>query len=186
VPITQDFEQAECTDDDNPCTFDRCQAGTCAHPAVPDPQGCLPLVPSYRRATNLRRGLDRVLTFVNEIEIGGDTGGALVEQLEGLMSDLDAAIRALGGSDEGVQPAGGTGSGTTAQVRGRLALVWLKGTPARAKRLMGLAKGGLRRRDLLPEDAKEIRRNGRILLTETKALKRDVRNLQRTFTVFQR
>jgi hypothetical protein len=45
---------------------------------------------------------------------------------------------------------------------------------------------GRRRRELESDAAGELRRNGRILLAGTKALKGDLKNLQKTFSVFQR
>jgi hypothetical protein len=45
---------------------------------------------------------------------------------------------------------------------------------------------GRRHTDLDAPTASELRRNGRILLADTKTLKSNVKNLQRTFSVFQR
>jgi hypothetical protein len=194
VARPSELELSECTEDDNPCTVDRCRAGVCAHDAVDDPQGCVPLLPSYRRAVTLRGGVERVLTYVrDEVVAGGDTGAAIVEQLEGIAMDLDAAVRVLAGRDSDSEPPPSALRGlrlaataTTAQVRGRVALAWLRGTPGRVQTFLGVVSRGRRRGDLEPDAARELRRDGRILLTETKALKRDVKNLQRTFTVFQR
>ena len=51
---------------------------------------------------------------------------------------------------------------------------------------LGAVSRGRRRDEVDPDTARELRRNGRILLADTKALKRDVKNLQRTFSIFQR
>jgi hypothetical protein len=51
---------------------------------------------------------------------------------------------------------------------------------------LAAVSAGRRHGDLTPDAARELRRNGRILLAGTKLLKRDVKNLQRTFSVFQR
>ena len=194
VAQSDQFELSECTEDDNPCTTDRCRSGVCAHEPLDDPQGCLPLLPSYRRAVTLRGGVDRLLTFVrDEVNAGGDTGDAIVEQLEGIRADLDAVVLTLAGRDAGSElpPSALRGlrlpaTATTAQVRGRVALAWLRATPGRVQTFLSVVARGRRRGDLDADAASELRRNGRILLPETKALKRDVKNLQRTFSVFQR
>jgi hypothetical protein len=194
VSETSQFELAECTEDDNPCTLDRCRAAACAHDAVDDPQGCLPLVNPYRRAVALRGGVERVLTYVfDEADASGETGDALVEHLDAITAELDAAIRVLAGRDAGGElPAGAlrglrlAATATTAQQRGFIALGWLRGTPRRVQRFLAMVSQGRRREEIEPDPAHELRRNGRILLAETKALKRDVKNLQRTFSVFQR
>jgi hypothetical protein len=51
---------------------------------------------------------------------------------------------------------------------------------------LAAVSAGRRQGDLTPDAAGELRRNGRILLAGTNLLKRDVKNLQRTFSVFQR
>jgi hypothetical protein len=194
VTRSADFELAECTEDDNPCTLDRCRDGSCAHDAVSDPQGCLPLVPSYRRAVTLRAGVERVLNYVlEEADASGDTADALVQDLQAIAESLDATVRVLGGRDAGPDlPASAfrglrlAAPATTAQQRGRVALVWLRGSPELVQKFLGAVSRGRRRAELGVDAARELRRNGRILLTETKALKRDVKNLQRTFSVFQR
>jgi hypothetical protein len=194
VVQTTEFELGECAEDDDPCTLDRCRTGVCAHDAVDDPQGCLPLLPSYRRATRLRAGVERIVNYVvDEADAGGESGDAIGEKLAGIMADLDAAVRILAGRDPGSPPPAKplrgrplAATATTSQQRGRVAFAWLRATPKRVRAFLGAVAGGRRHRDLVPDVAHELRRNGRILLSETKALKRDVKNLQRTFSVFQR
>jgi Dictyostelium (slime mold) repeat len=194
VPRSGDLELSECSEDENPCTDDHCRVGACAHDAVADPQGCQPLLPSYRRAVLLRAGAERVLTYVlDEVDAGGDTGDRLVEQLEAMSADLDAATRVLAGRDAGSEPPTAAFRGlrlsptaTTAQQRGFIALAFLRGTPGRVQTFLGVVSQGRRRRELESDAAGELRRNGRILLAGTKALKGDLKNLQKTFSVFQR
>jgi hypothetical protein len=190
-----------CTDDGNPCTDDRCQNAVCAHQAVDDPSGCSPLVPSYRLAVSLRAGIDRLLNSLGQIDVGGDTSDNLANDLNLVAQDLDAVIQALAG--RAVQPASAGLSirlaqltptlrlarlttTTTAQQRGRVAMAWLRGTPGHAQKFLADLARGRRRHDVNAPTASELRRNGRILLADTKTLKRDVKNLQRTFSVFQR
>jgi hypothetical protein len=148
--------------------------------------------PSYGHAVALRAGVERLLNFVsNEAPVDGESGAAVVTALTGLRDDLDASIRALGGVETGSSlPAGARprlpANPSIAQLRGRLALVWLRGTPGGAGKFLGAVSRGRRRDEVDPDTARELRRNGRILLTGTKALKRDVKNLQRTFSIFQR
>jgi hypothetical protein len=194
VTRSASFELSECTEDNNPCTLDRCRDGLCAHDALDDPQGCLPLVPSYRRAVTLRAGVDRVLNFaIDESDASGTAADAIVEDLQAIGDSLDATVRALSGRDGGASlPASAyrglrlAATATTAQLRGRVALVWLRGTPGLVQNFLGAVSRGRRRQEIGTDSARELRRNGRILLSETKALKRDVKNLQRTFSVFQR
>jgi len=184
-----------CTEDDDPCTVDQCRGGTCSHATVSDLTGCQPLVPSYRLAVSLRGGVDRLLAYLGEIAAGGDTGAGLADQLDLVAGDLDATILVLAGRDAGPAPAGVSirlaggarlATATTAQQRGRVALAWLRGTPGHVQAFLGVIARGRRTHDLDPATAGELRRNGRILLADTKTLKRDVKNLQRTFSVFQR
>lgn len=194
VALGESFEQMECTDDADPCTADRCRAARCSHDRVADGAGCEPLRPSYRNAVELRRGVERVLNYLfDEVDAGGDTADAMTGALDGLGTSLDGAVRALGGREGGEAVAQSALRGlrlaanpTVAQARGRLALAWLRGAPGQTQRFLAAVSRGRRQGDLADEDARELRRNGRILLADTKALKRDVKNLQRTFSVFQR
>jgi hypothetical protein len=186
------LDQTMCTDDGDPCTDDRCGGGTCVHTSVADPSGCTPLVPSYRLAVSLRGGVDRLVNYLGEVDVGGDTSDNLNNELSDVAADLDAAILVLAGRDAGPAPSGlsirlsGLTTSTTAQQRGRVALTWLRGIPGLAQKFLATISRGRRNKDLDPPTASELRRNGRILLADTKTLKSDVKNLQRTFSVFQR
>lgn len=185
------FDARECTADGDPCTVDQCQTAVCTHAPVSDVAKCSPVRPSYGRAVTLRSGVDRVLSFVeNEASVNGQSGALVVAQLTDLRTMLDASIRALGGLDTGPLPGGPRprlpANPTIAQLRGTLALVWLRGAPGRASKFMGAVSRGRRKKEIDPGAAGELRRNGRILLAGTKALKRDVKNLQKTFSIFQR
>jgi len=195
------LDSTMCTDDGNPCTDDRCQNAVCTHQAVDDPTGCSPLVPSYRLAVSLRAGVDRLLNYLGQIDVGGDTSDNLTNDLTMVAQDLDAVIQALAGHE--VVPAsqglstrlaeltplprlGRLTTTTTAQQRGRVAMAWLRGAPGHAQKFLADVARGRRHRDVDAPTADELRRNGRILLGDMKTLKRDVKNLQRTFSVFQR
>lgn len=190
------LELTACSEDQNPCTVDRCRAGACAHDAVDDPSGCSPVVPSYHHAIDLRAGVDRLLAYMNdEAQVGGDTGSRLDDDLGAVAADLDGVASVLAGRtpDSGqpqglVRPIGGVrlAVDTIAQERGRVALLYARAAPAHVLDFLGRLSSGRRHGDVTPDAARELRRNGRILLTGTKALKRDVKNLQRTFSVFQR
>ena len=181
-----------CSEDDNPCTVDLCRSGACTHEAVVDPSGCTPLVPSYHLAVSLRAGIDRLLNYLDQIDVGGDTSDKLTNDLNLIAQDLDATILVLAGRQVGPASAGLSirltrlTTTTTAQERGRVAMTRLKGTPAHAQKFLADVSRGRRHHDVDPPTASELRRNGRILLADTKTLKRDVMNLQRTFSVFQR
>jgi hypothetical protein len=115
----------------------------------------------------------------------------VVGQLTGLREYLDASVKTLAGLEAGAALPPGRrprlrANPSIAQLRGSLALVWLRGAPARARKFLGAVSRGRRRGDVSREIARELRRNGRILLAGTKALKRDVKNLQKTFSIFQR
>ena len=190
------FESTACSEDQNPCTVDQCRAGACTHDPVDDPSGCSPVVPSYRRALDLRAGVERLLAYMSdEAQVSGDTGSRLDDDLAAVAADLDGAAAILAGRmPETGQPQGlvrpGRGvplaADTIAQQRGRVALLWLRGAPAHVQDFLGRLSSGRRHGDVAPDAARELRRNGRILLVGTKNLKRDVKNLQRTFSVFQR
>jgi hypothetical protein len=186
------FDASECTPDDDACTVDRCQAAACTHAVVPDVAQCSPVRPSYTRAADLQAGVDRLLNFVSlEAPVTGQSSDLVVEQLTGMHDDLTASVRALGGlgTPDSLPP--GTrlrlpANPSIAQLRGGLALAWLRGTPRRVRKFLGAVSRGRRRSEIDPGTARELRRNGRILLAGTKALKRDVKNLQKTFSIFQR
>src|SRR5262249_43529064 len=77
------FDNMECTEDDNPCTVDRCRDAACAHDPLDNFTGCTPIVPSYRNAVVLRGGVTRLMTYlVREVDAGGDTGDELLDQLD--------------------------------------------------------------------------------------------------------
>jgi hypothetical protein len=196
VSDSASLELTACSEDQNPCTVDRCRAGACAHDAVDDPSGCSPVVPSYHHAIDLRAGVERLLAYMDdEAQVGGDTGSRLDDDLGAVAADLDGVASVLAGRtpDSGqaqglFRPIGGVrlAVDTIAQERGRLALLYVRAAPAHVLDFLGRISSGRRHGDLTPDAARELRRNGRILLTGTKALKRDVKNLQRTFSVFQR
>jgi hypothetical protein len=194
VVDTRELEAAECAPDDDPCTEDRCRTAACAHEPVADVASCSPLRPSYRRTLALRSGVERILAFIwDESDVGGDAGDVIVDELLDLLDELDAGARVLGGLDAGRPLPPGTSRGlrlppnpSTAQLRGRLAYPFLRDAPLHADRVLRAVSEGRRRDDVGAGDAAELRRNGRILLAETKALKRDLKNLQRTYSVFQR
>ena len=195
---TSSFENTTCTDDMNPCTTDVCHAGTCNHDPVADQSGCSPVVPSYNRALDLRAGVERLLAYMdNGAQVGGDTSGRLDDDLAAVAVDLDGTAAVLAGRtpDAGNPQVAGIARPvrgipldmtTTAQERGRVALLWAAAAPAHVVDFLAAISAGRRHGDLTTGAASELRRNGRILLAGTKALKRDVKNLQRTFSVFQR
>jgi hypothetical protein len=192
------FENTTCSDDMNPCTTDVCHAGTCNHDPVDDQSGCSALVPSYDRALDLRAGVERLLAYMNdEAQVAGNTGGRLDGDLAAVAVDLDGTAAVLAGRTPDVgdpqvagiaRPVRGIPLAltTVAQERGRVALLWARAAPGHVVSFLAAVSAGRRQGDLTPDAARELRRNGRILLTGTKDLKRDVKNLQRTFSVFQR
>jgi Dictyostelium (slime mold) repeat len=186
------LDQTSCTEDGDPCTDDRCGGGACVHTPMDVPSGCTPLVPSYRLAVSLRAGIDRLINYMGEVDVGGDTSDSLDEDLSEVAADLDGAILVLAGRDAGPPPSGLSirlsrlTTTTTAQQRGRVALTWLRATPGIAQKFLAAISRGRRHKDLDAPTASELRRNGRILLADAKTLKSNVKNLQRTFSVFQR
>lgn len=186
------LDQTFCTEDGDPCTDDRCGGGACVHTPMADPSGCTPLVPSYRLAVSLRAGIDRLVNYLGQVDVGGDTSDSLDGDLSGVAADLDGAILVLAGRDAGPPPSGLSirlsrlTTSTTAQQRGRVALTWLRDTPGVVQKFLAAISRGRRHKDLDTPTASELRRNGRILLADTKTLKSNVKNLQRTFSVFQR
>lgn len=186
------LDQTFCTEDNDPCTDDRCGGGACVHTPMAVPSGCTPLVPSYRLAVSLRAGIDRLVNYLGQVDVGGDTSDSLNEDLSDVAADLDGAILVLAGRDAGPPPSGLSirlsrlTTSTTAQQRGRVALTWLRDTPGIVQKFLAAISRGRRHKDLDAPTASELRRNGRILLADTKTLKSNVKNLQRTFSVFQR
>ena len=158
---TSSFENTTCTDDMNPCTTDVCHAGTCNHDPVADQSGCSPVVPSYNRALDLR-------PVVQVGELALDAGNPQVAGIARPVRGIPLDMTTIG------------------QERGRVALLWAAAAPAHVVDFLTALSAGRRHGDLTAGAASELRRNGRILLAGTKALKRDVKNLQRTFSVFQR
>ncbi len=189
-----EFEATECEPDDDPCTEDRCRAAACSHEPLEDVAACSPLRPPYRRALTLRSGIERILMFVfDESSVGGDAGDVIIDELFELLDALDAGVLVLGGLDpeRPVPPGGSRGlrlppAPSIAQLRGRLAYPFLRDAPLRADRLLRAVLEGRRRGDIDGADAGELRRVGRALLAETKALKRDLKQLQRPAPVVQR
>jgi hypothetical protein len=187
----------EC-DDQNPCTVDQCRSGVCTYDPVADPTGCSPVVPSYQHALELRAGVERLLVYMHDdIQVGDNASGRLNDDLAAVAADLDGTASVLAGRtpDSGqplaagpAQPLSGVGlaTDTIAQQRGRVAFLWVRAAPPRVLDFLAAVSSGRRHGDITPDAARELRRNGRILLAGTNALKRDVKNLQVTFSVFQR
>jgi hypothetical protein len=195
VADSASFELSACSEDQNPCTVDQCHAGTCTHDPVDDPTGCSPVVPSYQHAIELRAGVERLLVYMDdEVQVGGNTSGRLDDDLAAVAADLDGTASVLAGrtpdsgQPQAARPIPGfrLAADTIAEQRGRVALLWVRAAPAHVLDFLAAVSSGRRHGDVTPDAARELRRNGRILLAGTKALKRDVKNLQKTFSVFQR
>lgn len=184
APGTPMPDGGACAGDDDPCTDDQCARGACAHPNVPDRRTCEPVVPAYRRATALR-GAAAALTGVlaasaTDGGVAARTRELLDARLAAIAGDLDVVVGILGGQ----RPV--NGSGSVAQRRARTSLPLAGGLVSRARSMVTLVKTGRRAGAVSPAAAGTLSAPARALLAGAKALKRDLRRIQRISRVFAR
>ena len=131
-----------------------------------DQSGCSALVPSYDRALDLRAGVERLLAYMDEAQVGGNTSGTLDDDLAAVAVDLDGTAAVLAGRtpDAGdpqvagiVRPVRGIPLALTtiAQERGRVALLWARAAPAHVANFLAAVSAGRRHGDVTPDAARE-------------------------------
>jgi hypothetical protein len=187
APGAPNPDGGECTEDGDPCTDDACQAGTCGHANVPDRGSCDPVQTVFRNTRALRGQMQAAgLVFAASVTDGPGGGGAslrtaIAARLDEIDRGLEQAERILAGRS----PIG-AGRGTLAQQRARAAQAVVKPLPNRAQSIVSLIQLARKRRELGSALAKSLQQRARGLLTATKALKRDLRRLQRINQSFAR
>jgi hypothetical protein len=195
-------EGGECDEDDDPCTNDVCTAGDCAHQPAGDPASCRPVEGPYRRAKSLLQFTQGLQASVSadvtpDATPSESSRQSLLERLDGVETDLEIIVRTLSGratttsvvallTPRGNKPDTPTLGLTIAQQRGRIAFTQVKSTPAKVNQFLSLLALAKRRAEVSATTFRELRSRGRSLLAGTKALKRDLKRLQRVNRVFAR
>src|SRR2546425_250985 len=178
-------EGEACAQDGDACTTDVCRGGTCAHEPAVDTTGCAPVQEPFRQTLalgELTQGLEA------DVAAAGEALAPLVVRLAGIESDLAAAARALAG--EPVAASGSTralavefepaeATGLSADQRARIAFTAVLHTPRPGAAFLDDLAAARPRAGLGPAVAHDLRRRGRMLLGGTKALKAQLRRLQR-------
>lgn len=192
---------AWCVEDNDPCTNDVCEAGACIHRAVDERTACYPVDGSFLRALGLISVVEGLETTVRAQVVTDDGPGNVREQflarLASVRARLQAVFRVLGGraatpdTPPTASPAGASkapilGRETMAQLRGRLALEQVGDAVIQAQSFTSLVALVQSRREIDTTVVRDLRKRGRSLLAGTKALKRDLRRLQRFKQVFAR
>jgi hypothetical protein len=198
VAVPERVNGDECVEDGDPCTDDACAAGSCGHVPVATKVTCDPVGPAYERALTLAReagSLSAVVTgaLPPQVDPAVVTAASLTSSVTDLSSGFELVARILAGRAQGPLAAiGPRGSRTpnmfetSAQRRGRMALAQLQKTPKTVNAfLKGLTPA--RRQGLLSRTmVQDLRRRGGTLRRGTKSLRKELKRLQRTSSVFAR
>jgi hypothetical protein len=187
VPGTPSPDGGECSEDGDACTDDACKGGTCDHANVANRSECDPVQGVFGEARKLKQSTAAMQVSL-AADITGDPGAgalnlraALAERLAALDAGLDVVERILAGR----APAAG-GNGTLAQRRAKAAFLAAKALPPRAQSMLSLVQLSRKRHEVGRTVATTLLQRARSLLTATKALKRDLRRLQRINQSFAR
>jgi hypothetical protein len=154
-----------CAEDGDACSDDRCTAGVCAHPPVPDTARCAPIRAAFRRALGLA-ALARTLLAREE---AAGAPGVLVRRLQTIEEDLRTAADVLAGRSAAA-PADSAPAETVAQTRARAALALLDGTASHARVVAHAARTPALRAALGRARCRALRRDGATVLRGTRAL----------------
>jgi hypothetical protein len=198
LPIPETVAGDECVEDGDPCTDDACAAGSCGHVPVTTKATCDPVGPAYERALALAQEagtLSSVVTGALPTQVSPEvvTSASLTGSVTDLASGFELIARILAGRAEGpLAPLGPKKNRvpspleTSAQRRGRMALAQLQQTPKKVNTFLhGLTPA--RRQGLLSRTmTRDLRRRGATLRRGTKALRKELKRLQRTSGTFTR
>lgn len=171
-----------CPDDDDPCTLDRCAAGTCTHVDVPDRPTCEPLLDAYRRTLGLGDLVADLTAALATSPMPEETRLLVLDALGAVASDLVIASDALAGRVD--VPAPGAGE-TLAQARARVAFIVGRQTPPRVRVVTKALRAPVVRASIGPASV-DLARRVRFLYRSTNQFKRELRRLQRVSGAFAR
>ena len=185
-----------CAEDGDPCTDDVCNAGSCEHTRVPNWTLCTPVEGAYRRAlalATLARELATAMTVLRDPQSSSASsvpfGATLADRLTNVGADMDLVAQTLagkaGGGPHPRPPPVGLPE-TPAQERARLAVAVLVRTPRIVSAFVQTVAGPRAATAFGRDDARDIRRRGRLLLRGTKTLKAELKGLQRVSQTFAR
>ena len=173
-------EGEQCSEDSDPCTLDVCRTGACAHETTVDVDACFPLQEVFRRAIalgNLTRELTEVLAAASP-----ERFAASLAELTRIQTDLDAASAVLAGRDPlelaPLVEGGSTIGETPPSERVRTAFTMVLRTPGRVSAFLESLAEARSRAALGAQSARRVRRRGRLLLRNTRALRHDLRRLR--------
>jgi hypothetical protein len=198
IAIPETVTGDECVEDGDPCTDDACGEGRCNHVAVTTKATCDPVGPAYERALALAHDAESLSAVVTgalppQVEPAVVTSASLTNSVTDLASGFELVARILSGRAEGPAAVVGpranrnrTELETSAQRRGRMALAQLQKTPKTVTVFLhGLTPA--RRQGLLSKTmVKDLRRRGSTLRKGTKALRKELKRLQRVSSFFAR
>jgi hypothetical protein len=173
-------EGEQCSEDADPCTLDVCRTGVCAHETTVELEACFPLQEVFRRAIalgNLTRELTDVLAAASP-----ERFAASLAALARIRTDLDGAVAVLAGRDPLELAPLGPGSTIDERPppeRVRDAFTMVLRTPRQVSAFLQSLAEARSRAALGAQTARRVRRRGRLLLRNTRALRFDLRKLQR-------
>jgi hypothetical protein len=200
VPFESRADGAECSEDDDPCSDDRCNDGGCLHTRIENYEGCIAVIGPWRRVVGLIDGarvIDGQLSALGTPDRdAAEIRGLVEDRLQTLLDQLVLVERILSGrtttalvpepTARGSLPGGGIITDTPARARGRIAFTQVKKTPRAAQAFLSMLNLAKQRAALDRATVKDLKRRGRTLLAGTKALKRDLKRLQKLRQSFAR
>jgi hypothetical protein len=183
--VTEATRAGACAEDGDPCTDDLCRDGRCGHESVAEWVTCVPVQPVFRTALALAAAARALAAALgNQQAVAAELA---VVPLARVAAELDVVAAILAGKSEQIPPADAAPPhrATPAQLRARAAFRHVARTP-RELRPAVRALAGRRLRAAMGEEARSLRRQGRVLLRGTKSLKRDLKRLQQVSQTFAR
>jgi hypothetical protein len=184
------IEGGVCAEDGDPCSDDRCRAGTCEHQAVEQHLTCAPVENAFRRSLALlalTRTLEASTEAVSRTQPAVGRSERLTSPLVRLDEALAGAVDALSGRTVvPVTPSPLTGiPETPAQARARAALLLAGRMPLDAESYL-VALSASRRQGLERAQVRALMDDGRALRRGVKRLKLELKRLRRSSVHFAR
>ncbi len=171
-------EGAACAEDGDPCTFDSCANGVCAHTPEPDAAACTPVQAPFRQAIglqNLTQGLAASLAPADSATVA-----PLLQRLTAIEDAFASAAEALA---DGTNPlpavAGGMQASPDISVadRAHIAFTMVLRTPRQVSQFLQLLAEARVRAAVGPPAARSLRQRAHVLLRSTRHFRRALKRV---------
>ena len=182
-----------CSEDGDPCTDDTCSNDQCRHDAAIEHTSCGPITAAFRKALGLAAATRTLLEDMSAVTTAGnlrpEVTAGLVKPLQRIGLDLDTATQALAGKlaePPGTPPPASDVPESPTQLRARIALAQLHGTPRRVGGFLVEVFQARVRAEVTPAEVALLHARARALRGGIRSLKHDLRAMQAVSRTFAR